>query len=386
VRLAVYTDYAYRRDGDAIFGERAFVLFLSRLADCVDELVIVGRLDPRPGRSHYPLSNAIRFVGLPHYETLLAPHRAILSMLLSLRRFWRLLDDVDAVWLLGPYIHAFAFAALAALRGRGITLGVRQDTPRYTRARHPTHRWAHAAADVMDWAYRMLARRCPVVVVGPHLARRYARSRRLLTISVSLVREADIVDVDEALRRPYDGELRVLSVGRLEHEKNPLLLADVLARLRAADDRWRLVVCGEGPMQADLAHRLEELGVADAADIRGYLPIDRGLWEVYRSSHAFLHVSWTEGLPQVLFEAFAAGLPVVATAVGGVGEAVAGAALIVAPGDAEGAAEALRDIAGDGALRDRLTVAGLARAREHSQDEECLRVARFILHSSGSTM
>ena len=45
-------------------------------------------------------------------------------------------------------------------------------------------------------------------------------------------------------------------------------------------------------------------------------------------------MSWTEGLPQVLFEAFAAGTPVVATAVGGVPEAVGDAALLIPPGDA----------------------------------------------------
>ena len=66
----------------------------------------------------------------------------------------------------------------------------------------------------------------------------------------------------------------------------------------------------------------------------GYVPIDGGLLDLYRSSHAFLHVSWTEGLPQTLFEAFASGLPVVATAVGGVPAAVGDAALLVEPGDA----------------------------------------------------
>jgi glycosyltransferase involved in cell wall biosynthesis len=44
----------------------------------------------------------------------------------------------------------------------------------------------------------------------------------------------------------------------------------------------------------------------------------------YRSSHFLLHTSWTEGLPKVLIEAFAAVLPVVATDVGGIREAVGG--------------------------------------------------------------
>src|SRR5207248_2132734 len=83
-------------------------------------------------------------------------------------------------------------------------------------------------------------------------------------------------------------------------------LADVLARLRVADPRWRLVVCGEGPLEGALRARLDALGVAEAADLRGYLPLDQGLRDAYRNAHAFLHVSLTEGLPQVLFEAFAA--------------------------------------------------------------------------------
>jgi len=169
-----------------------------------------------------------------------------------------------------------------------------------------------------------------------------------------------------------------LSVGRLEPEKNPLLLADVLARLRERDPRWRLVVAGEGPLERELGDRLRELGVESAAELRGYVPIDGGLAELYRSSHAFLHVSWTEGLPQVLFEAFAAGLPVVATEVGGVPAAAAGAALLVPPGDAERPAEELARLGRDGALRERLVAAGLDRARAHTLEAESRRVAEFL--------
>ena len=96
-----------------------------------------------------------------------------------------------------------------------------------------------------------------------------------------------------------------------------------------------------------------------------------GLLDLYRSSHAFLHVSWTEGLPQTLFEAFAAGLPVVATAVGGVPAAVGDAALLVEPGDADPPAAELLRLAGDEALRappDR--VRRRAGARQHAGGRE----------------
>jgi glycosyltransferase involved in cell wall biosynthesis len=131
-------------------------------------------------------------------------------------------------------------------------------------------------------------------------------------------------------------------------------------------------------MAGDLSQRLYELGVAEQAELRGYVPIDGGLLELYRRSHVFLHVSWTEGLPQVLYEAFAAGVPVVATAVGGVPEAVGGAALLVPAGDAEAAASALARVAADDSLRRRLIHAGFEEARRHTIEAECRRVADFI--------
>jgi glycosyltransferase involved in cell wall biosynthesis len=378
VRLAVYTDYVYRRADGAVYAERAFALFLAGLAEHVDRLVIVGRLDPRSGASHYRLPDAVEFVPLPHYSSLVDVRRSVPAMARSLGRFWRVLRDVDTAWLLGPYALSILFAGLAALRRRRVALGVRQDLPRYVRSRHPDRRWVHLAADLLEGTFRALARRWPVVVVGPDLARRYGRARRVLAITVSLVPAGQIASEDDVRARSYDGDLVALSVGRLEREKNPLLLADVLARLREHDPRWRLVVAGEGPLEADLRARLRELGVEDAADVRGYVPIDGGLPELYRSSHAFLHVSWTEGLPQVLFEAFAAGLPVVATEVGGVPAAVGDAALLVPPGDAERPARELARIGADADLRMRLVAAGLRRVREHTLEAESRRVAEFL--------
>jgi glycosyltransferase involved in cell wall biosynthesis len=379
LRLAVYTDYVYRQSGGAVYAERAFALFVARLGQPVESVTIVGRLDPTPGRSHYRLPESVEFVPLPHYTSVVDLRSSLPAMARSVGRFWRVLGRVDGAWLLGPNLLSMSFAALAALRGRRVALGVRQDTPTYVRTRHPTRRWFHVAADAIEGLHRLLARRWPVVVVGPDIARNYSRARRVLPIAVSLVSEADLVAPEEALRRDYDGEALVaLSVGRIEREKNPLLLADVLARVRERDPRWRLVVCGEGPMEDQLRERLSELGVAEHADLRGYVPIDGELPRLYRSSHALLHVSWTEGVPQVLFEAFAAGLPVVATAVGGVADAAGDAALLVPPGEADPPADALAQVGADPGVRRRLVEAGAAKVREHTTEAESRRVAEFL--------
>jgi glycosyltransferase involved in cell wall biosynthesis len=378
VRLAVYNDYRYWRVDGKIRTERAFIAFLGGIADQVDRLVLPGRLDPGPddeGLAHYELPAGIEFVPLPWYESLVDPRTAIRGLSASLKAFWRVLDEVDAVWLLGPHPLCFPYAAMAALRRKRIALGVRQDMPTYARTRHPGRRSIHLLADAMEGGFRALSRFCRTVVVGPDLAANYRHARQLLQINVSLIRAADLPAEPPA--RDWSGDLTALSVGRLETEKNPLMLADVLAALGPSSP-WRLTIVGEGPMADDLAERLDQLGVAERADLKGYVRFDGELPALYRDSNALLHVSWTEGVPQVLFEAFAAGLPVVATAVGGVAEAAGDAALLIDPGDPEAAAAALRRLADEPELRERLARAGLERVREVTLEAESGRVARFL--------
>jgi glycosyltransferase involved in cell wall biosynthesis len=384
MKVVAFTDYVYREIDGVVYGERAFALFLGALAAHVEELTIVGRLDPSEGPCRYALPPSVRFVALPHYRSLTRPASVAGSLVRSLHRFWRALDDADRVWLLGPYPHALAFAVLTRLRRRRLVLGVRQDFPQYVRSRRPTRRWMHTSADLLERSWRALARRAPVVVVGPELERHYEHAPAVLCMVVSLVTDADVDAGERAAARTYDGELRVLSVGRIDSEKNPLLLVDVLAQLREADPRWRLIVCGEGPLLPELERRLDELRLAGAAELRGYVPVDGGLLELYRGSHAFLHVSLTEGMPQVLLEAFASGVPVVATAVGGVPEAAGDAALLIPPRDAPAAAQALRAVVGDAELRERLVSSGLTRARSETLETEVARVARFIENSDGA--
>jgi glycosyltransferase involved in cell wall biosynthesis len=361
-----------------MFAERAFALFLARLARQFDRFLVIGREDPASARARYAVGSDAEFVPLPFYPSLADPRAVLRASSRGVARFWRALGEVDCVWLLGPHPLATLFAILATIRRKRVVLGVRQDTRAYVRSRHPHRRSLHLAGAVLDALWRALARRYPLVAVGPEIAARYASAKTMLEITVSLVDEGDVVSPSVALRRSYDGELRALSVGRLEAEKNPLLLADVLGRLRRSSDRWRLTVCGEGEMRSALEARLRELDAEDQAELVGYVPFGPPLAALYRQSHALLHVSWTEGLPQVLVEAFAAGLPVVATDVGGVASAVGDAVHLVPPGDPDAAASALETIASDRSRRECLIRSGHDYVTAHTASVEVSRVAAFM--------
>jgi glycosyltransferase involved in cell wall biosynthesis len=383
VRIGIYADLVYRADNDGVSTDRAFIRFLSALAERVDEVVIFGRLDPLPGRAPYGLPGHMRFVALPHYPRVTSVRSLLGSLRGARRAFATELGRLDAVWIFGPHPVALELVRLARRRRVPIVLGIRQNFPEYIARRLPGRAWAWAipAAHVLDYAFRVLARSLPTVVVGEALARRYRnRGGDVRVIGISLVPRSAVTPAETAIAKRWNGEIRLISVGRLDPDKNPLLLPEILARLNGGEGTWRLTAVGSGPLGMAIKKRAAELGVASQLALPGHVPQGEGLDQAYRASHAFLHVSLTEGLPQVVFEAQAAGLPVVATDVGGVGEALGHGArgLLIPPGDANAAAEACRRLRTDSELRERLIRRGLGFAREHAMEAQLDRLVPFL--------
>jgi glycosyltransferase involved in cell wall biosynthesis len=383
MRLGVYSDMRFRRSGDRISAGQPFIRFITSLPPRVDEVVVFGRLDAVEGSLAYPLPRrGVRFVPLPHYPRVTALGAVARSLPRTCSAFQAELGRLDAVLVFGPHPVALVFACLARRRGTPLVLGVRHDYPRYIRGRLPGRGWGWAvpAARAIELAFLRLAARSPVIALGDELARRYQRGAPVLSTGFALVRRADVVSPEIALARDWHGELRVLSVGRLDPEKNPLLLVDILARLREDSRRWRLVVAGEGHLRPAVAAAAARRGLSDSLELLGHVPNGPQLWDLYRNSHAFLHVSLTEGLPQVLVEAMAAGLPIVATRVGGVAAALGDGArgLLVPPRDAGAAAAALDRLAADPQLRAWLAISGTLRAEEETLEVQLDRLAAFL--------
>jgi glycosyltransferase involved in cell wall biosynthesis len=381
MRLGVFTGDRYWQHSGVVSSDVAFVRFLAGLAEQLSELVVFGRLAPSPGSAANVLSApGLRFAPLPHYERLTDLRSVLRVRGESERVFAAGIEGLDAVWIFGPHPLAHRLVQIAERRSVRVFLGARMDFPRYVRhrSRGRSRLWALPAGIALDYAFRRLTRTRPTVVVGDELARHYG-GRETLVSGFSLVRLADVVA--EPPSRAWGETVKLLTVTRLEEEKNPLLLPEILAKLRADGD-WRIEVVGDGPLRGALEEKARKLGVADAIELSGYVPFGNDLRERYRCADAFLHVSLTEGLPQVLFEAGAAGLPIVATDVGGVAEALARGerGIIVPPGDADAAAGALVALRNEG-LRVQLASAALAYARAHTLEQQAGEILRFFTSS-----
>jgi glycosyltransferase involved in cell wall biosynthesis len=128
-------------------------------------------------------------------------------------------------------------------------------------------------------------------------------------------RAATRADLVRELGDAADGDRFVLFVGRLERQKDPLLLIDTFAAAWRQDGSLRLLVVGEGGLRQAAEARANEAGVAHRVTWLGARP--RGdLPGLMNAADALLLPSLFEGMPITVLEALATGLPVVATAVG----------------------------------------------------------------------
>lgn len=163
-----------------------------------------------------------------------------------------------------------------------------------------------------------------------------------------------------------DGET-ALHVGRLVEKKGTAVLLRALARVPSA----RLVVVGDGPLRAQLERLAADLGLGERVRFLGAQPPDV-VAEWMRRATLLAAPSLTaldgdaEGLPNVVVEAAASGLPVVGSDHEGIPEAVAHgkSGFIVPEGDAEALAARIGTLLGDGAVRRRMGAAGRVLAED----------------------
>ena len=113
--------------------------------------------------------------------------------------------------------------------------------------------------------------------------------------------------------RPNDnGEIRLLSIGRLAETKGHRYAIEALAHLKTQYPQLRLVIVGNGALRVPLINLARELGVADRVEIRP--PVAHSdMPRLYREHDFFVMPSIWEGLPVSLIEAMASKLPVVAS-------------------------------------------------------------------------
>jgi len=167
--------------------------------------------------------------------------------------------------------------------------------------------------------------------------------------------------------------------GRMAPEKGLDVLIHAIGLLLADDVDVSLLLVGDGPARDEIERRAGSLP-ADRVRLAGHVGDRATYFELLREADVFALPSGAEGMPKVLVEAMAAGLPVVATDAGAVDAVLAHGerGVIVPPGDAAAMARGLRELLGDPGRRAALRAHGLDYAADHTAERQAERLVAWL--------
>ncbi len=201
-------------------------------------------------------------------------------------------------------------------------------------------------------------------VVADSLVDTYGTASRRVHLVPNSCDARAIAGRAQRVRESSDGApLRITMVARLEQQKDHATLVEAFGLVRREFPDAVLCLVGDGPLRSDIEDHVHALGLAGSVELPGFR---RDVPEILGASSIFVLSTHTEGLPLVVPEAFAAGLPVVGSDVPPVREVLEDGVMgvLVPPRDPEALAGALCDLARSPARRAALGEAGRRRAME----------------------
>lgn len=291
-------------------GPRAGVRGLVELSDERDGDVRVVRFAYRPG--------AVRAAGV----------------LAALRVAWRLARASTPVDVIHAHVHRMGWVAVLAGAVLRRPVVISEHSSEWSRRLMTSSRLWRAR-----FALRHAALVCPVNSGLQQAIESYGVRARFRVVPNA---------VDTHLFHPADAQargsaIRLVNVALHVEVKGLDLLLRAFATVAARRPELRLEFVGHGPLTAELELLASKLGVGETVSFAGLLPAEE-VAERLRVSDVFVLSSHSENLPLSVLEALCCGLPVVATAVGGVPEAVGDHGAIVPSGDVDALAGAIGDV------------------------------------------
>ena len=300
---------------------------------------------------------------LRHLPAMLRANRPVLRAALA---------DADLVWIKVPASNALLAATLA--RGTGVPrFGYVAGSAQQVAAAQQRAPLAAVGARAVGLAYDLAGRLASVggdrLVVGQDLDGSGVVS--------SLVEPGNVVDIADSAWPREDGRLRLAWAGRLAPGKGIETLLEAIALLAATPPDGRRVeldLLGDGPARASLMAEADRLGIADRVHWMGYVASRPPYLEALARADLFVFPSPAEGFPKVVLDAFAVGLPVVATPSGALAELGRGRLEVVAADDAVLLADAIRGLVNDPARAHDLRAAGSDFAAAHTRLAEAAQL------------
>jgi phosphatidyl-myo-inositol dimannoside synthase len=377
-------------DGALWEAEGSFARYVDSIAPYFDRVILsVPVFDTPPASGSRVRATNVSLAPLPYFP---GP-RQFYPKLMSIRpllRKW--IDQCDVIHLRVPSPAAIFAFRIAEAQRKPIFLLVVGDYQALLP--HLGYRglkkWAFAQYVAFEeWALRYMTKRALTFANGASLRDKHqragARVHETKTTTLSLS------DVSTRTDTCTSSPIKLLCVSRIDPRKGLRALPTVIADLVAAGHNVTLDIVGPpigliGESERDaILEESRRHGVSDRVFLRGPVALDQ-LLPLYRQFDLFvLPTRPGEGIPRVLMEAMAGGLPVVTTDVSGISSLISDGenGLLVAAGSTQALADALKALIATPSLRQRLIQNGYATARAHTLEQQAASLMQIVAKECG---
>jgi phosphatidyl-myo-inositol dimannoside synthase len=377
-------------DGALWEAEGSFARYVDSIAPYFDRVILsVPVFDTPPAAGSRVRAANVTLAPLPYFP---GPRQfyPMLPRLQSRLRAW--VDQCDVIHLRVPTPAAIFAFRLARARRKPIFLLVVGDYEALLphlgyRGIKKTLFGMYVAFE--EWALRFMTMRALTFANGGALRRKHEAHGAI--VHETRTTTLSLADVSTRTDTCANGRIRILCVSRIDPRKGLRSLPAVIGGLTAAGHDVTLDIVGPtigliGESERDaIAAEAQHRGVAGRVNLRGAVALDQ-LMPLYRDFDLFaLPTRPGEGIPRVLMEAMAAGLPIVTTDVSGISSLISSGdnGLLVPEGSTERMIEALRSLIATPSLRQRLIQGGYATARAHTLERQAASLMQTVATECG---
>jgi glycosyltransferase involved in cell wall biosynthesis len=395
--LFIFDDQIYYKQDNSHGSDEAHILFMIGLSEHFREATFCARVSPHSRRASYPIPRSVTICGIPFYNDVkdLLIRRFYLwpSISVILLREIMNCDVVLASW---PNPLSLLLLLLdKLLPGKRIfALLVRQNMTKLVQLRYKgVSRLAAALfTKFLEWQVRIWGKDHLFLTLSTETQMELQKNFwHVHRVTLPVLSYKMLENVPARNRPMFDTRMktRLLYVGRLAPEKGVSILIKAVASLKCQQGKEiELCLVGDGEERPALVQLVKELGLTEVVVFEGYVSFGEWLFAHYRNADIFILPSLSEGTPNVLIEAMAFGLPIVASRVGGCEELIRDrvTGILTEPGSIQSLQSAVQELLDDPALCARLGLAAQSSAREfmmEKQQELILNHIVFRLNAQG---
>ncbi len=400
MKLLILSDGAVYKQSGEYYSKDTFLLFIQNLSEYFAGITLCIPVSNTPPQREESLSkpfeswnNSRRLKIIEIY-----PHKTVINFykkfplifVKNLLPLAKSVKDSDIVFLRLPAINGFLVAILALLYNKPIVcyvVGSEENVVETgSKYRSTTKKLALNIARIHSFFYKKILKHSKVVFfLSSELKNEFGSENKnsYLTFT-SLVEKKDILLRNNTFQ---SNGITLLYVGRLSHEKGLDYLIHAVVDLIQDGFKVKLLVCGGGPEKARMEIISGKLGLDSVIEFLGHVPFGEDLDKVYLRSDIFILPSFSEGVPKVLLEAMAKGLPIIATNVGGIPVIIKNEenGILIQPKSSEAIVHAVKRVIEKPKLRKKLIKNGYGFVEEHTAEKQAKRIAEIIYKHLGSS-